>query len=200
MHQGATPPGLSAGTAANSPIEFWSLFAGAFSTDECTQLTDAFIDLNAQDGGLVAGKFEQTIRQSSLAWLPDSVEFEWVDRRMARIAADANRILFGFDLDGFDEQLQMASYGTGHYYDWHIDRGQGTAARRRKLTLSVQLTNPTLYEGGTLEINADGHPFQAPRDQGTAVVFAATTLHRVAPITEGLRFSLVAWTHGPAFV
>ena len=87
-----------------------------------------------------------------------------------------------------------------NYYDWHIDRGQGSVAGRRKLTLSVQLTKPDLYVGGALEINADGHPFQAPRDQGTAVVFAATTLHRVEPVVSGSRHSLVAWTHGPAFV
>jgi len=96
--------------------------------------------------------------------------------------------------------LQMAAYGPGHYYDWHVDRGQGAVAGRRKLTLSVQLTDPGTYVGGELEINADGHPFSAPRAQGTAVAFAAPTLHRVAPVVSGLRHSLVAWVHGPQFV
>ncbi|MCR4379301.1 MAG: 2OG-Fe(II) oxygenase, partial [Rhodospirillales bacterium] len=63
-----------------------------------------------------------------------------------------------------------------------------------------QLSNPDDYQGGELEINADGHPFQAPREQGTAVAFGAATLHRVAPVVSGLRYSLVAWIHGPDFV
>ncbi|MCW9034903.1 MAG: 2OG-Fe(II) oxygenase [Rhodospirillales bacterium] len=174
--------------------------ADAFSKAECVQLTELFKHLNAADGGLVAGQFDQKIRQSTTAWLPESDEFSWVEKRIMRLATDANRQLFGYNLDEFGEQLQMAAYGPGHYYDWHIDRGQGNIAGRRKLTLAVQLTNPDVYVGGALEINADGHPYQTPRDQGTAVIFAATTLHRVEPVVSGLRHSLVAWAHGPAFV
>lgn len=185
--------------AQGSP-QFWTIIPNAFSAPECDQLIKLFSELGGTDGGLVAGRFEQKIRQSSLVWLPESDDFSWVESRMARLAGDANRDLFGYALDGFDEQLQIAAYGPGHYYDWHIDQGQGNAAARRKLTLSVQLSPPDDYEGGELELNADGHPFQAPREQGTAAVFASTTLHRVAPVTSGLRHSLVAWTHGPAFV
>ncbi|MCR4378377.1 MAG: 2OG-Fe(II) oxygenase, partial [Rhodospirillales bacterium] len=179
---------------------FWTVFAGAFSADECRQLTDLFATLDAKDGGLVAGRFDNKVRQSSLVWLPESDELAWVHTRMVRLAADANNQFFHYALDGFEEQLQMAAYGPGHYYDWHIDRGRGNVAGRRKLTLSVQLSEPDDYQGGELEINADGHPFQAPREQGTAVAFCAATLHRVAPVVSGLRHSLVAWIHGPDFV
>lgn len=189
---------MAQGSAASA--QYWTIIPDAFSAPECEQLVQLFTDLGSTDGGLVAGQFDQKIRQSSLVWIPESDEFSWVDSRMARLVADANRDLFGYALDGFDEQLQIAAYGPGHYYDWHIDRGRGSAAGRRKLSISVQLTSPDEYEGGELELNADGHPFQAPRAQGTAAVFASTTLHRVAPVTSGLRHSLVAWTHGPAFV
>lgn len=190
------PPGSGDG---QSP-QFWTVYNDAFSTDECAQLTDLFHQLDAQDGGLVAGRFDQKVRQSALVWLPETDDLAWVHARMTRIAADANRDLFRYALDGFEEQLQMAAYGPGHYYDWHIDRGRGATAGRRKLTLSVQLTSPADYVGGELEINADGKPFQAPREQGTAIAFAASTLHRVAPVVSGLRHSLVAWLHGPNFV
>lgn len=156
--------------------------------------------MNAQKGGLVAGRFDTEVRQSSLVWLPDGEEFEWVAQRLARLVGDANRDSFRFALDGFEERTQLASYGPGHYYNWHIDRGRGTVAGRRKLTLSVQLSDPAGYLGGELELNADGHPVQAPRDQGAMVVFAAHTIHRVAPVISGTRLSLVAWVHGPDFV
>lgn len=200
MAHGTATSVLPTGSGGGQSLQFWTVFADAFSPDECRQLTDLFTTLDAQDGGLVAGRFDNKVRQSVLVWLPESEEFAWVQSRMARLAADANNQLFHYALEGFDEQLQMAAYGPGHYYDWHIDRGRGNVAGRRKLTLSVQLSRPDDYLGGELEINADGHPFQSPRDQGTAVAFAATTLHRVAPIISGQRLSLVAWVHGPAFV
>lgn len=148
----------------------------------------------------MAGRFNQEVRQSALAWLPETDDLAWVDARITRLVADANRQLFGCVLDSFDEQPQLAAYGPGQYYDWHIDRGQGRTASRRKVTLSVQLSKPDAYIGGALEMNADGCPFEVPRDQGTAVIFAATTLHRVKPVISGLRHSLVAWAHGPSFV
>lgn len=200
MSYGAATSALPPGSGGNKPLQFWTVFPGAFAPEECRRLTDLFARLDAQDGGLVAGRFDNKVRQSALVWLPEDDDLAWVHGRMARLAADANNQLFHFALDGFDEQLQMAAYGPGHYYDWHIDRGRGSVAGRRKLTLSVQLTAPDAYLGGELEINADGHPFQAPREQGTAIAFGSATLHRVAPIVGGLRHSLVAWVHGPDFV
>lgn len=200
MVQGPATPVRPPGAGGGKPLAFWTVFPDAFSLAECAQLTDVFMCQDASDGGLVAGRFDQKVRQSGLVWLPEREDLAWVDARAARLAADANRQLFNYALDGFDEQLQLAAYGPGHYYDWHIDRGTGSVAGRRKLTLSVQLTDPGDYVGGALEINADGRPFQAPRNRGTAVVFAATTLHRVEPVISGLRHSLVAWAHGPAFI
>ncbi|MDH5490229.1 MAG: 2OG-Fe(II) oxygenase [Rhodospirillaceae bacterium] len=192
-----TQPPSSGGGAS---LKFWTIFPGAFTPTECRQLTDLFKTIDATNGGLVAGRFDQKVRQSSIVWLPENKELAWVEKRIANITAEANRQDFNYALEGFEEQLQIAAYGQNHYYDWHIDRGKGSVAGRRKLTISVQLSDPEQYIGGALEINADGHPFQSPRDQGTAIVFSANTLHRVEPIINGTRYSLVAWVHGPAFV
>lgn len=189
------PPG-----AGGRSSQHWLVMPEAFAPDECVRLIALFDELDQADGGLVAGRFDTKVRQSALVWVPEDPAHDWVHARMTRLVADANREMFRFALDGFEEQVQIAAYGPGHYYDWHIDRGRGAVAGRRKLTISVQLTDPSAYGGGELEINADGHPFQAPRERGTAIAFAAHTLHRVAPVTFGLRHSLVVWVHGPDFV
>ncbi|MBF0247680.1 MAG: 2OG-Fe(II) oxygenase [Alphaproteobacteria bacterium] len=188
------------GTGRGKPPQYWCVYPHAFSDDECERLVALFADLDQSDGGLVVDRFDHNVRKSTLVWIPDRDDLDWVHARMTRLAADANRDLFRYALDGFEEQLQLAAYGPGHHYDWHIDRGRGPVAGRRKLTLSVQLSAPEAYVGGELELNADGRPFQAPKERGTAVAFAATTLHRVAPVVGGLRQSLVAWIHGPDFV
>lgn len=190
------PPGPGGSTKSGH----WAILPAAFSAAECEDLIAIFEQLEAAKGGLVAGRFDTKIRQSALVWLSDEPAYTWVQTRIAQVVAEANRTTFKYALDGFDEQLQLAAYGPGHYYDWHIDRGQGAVAGRRKLTISVQLTHPDLYAGGELELNATGRPVQLPRTQGTAAVFAAHTIHRVAPVGSGMRYSLVAWVHGPDFV
>ena len=199
MHE-VVPQVVPTYTANSKPLQFWTLYPNAFSTAECAQLSQFHKLHDANKGGLVGGSFDQDIRHSALVWLSENKDLHWVDTRIGQLIANANRQLFGYALDGFEEQFQLAAYGPGDYYDWHIDRGHGMLARRRKLTLLVQLTRSECYVGGALEVNANGNPVQIPSNQGTAVIFASTTLHRVKTVTSGLRHSLVAWTHGPAFV
>jgi Uncharacterized iron-regulated protein len=121
--------------------------------------------------------------------------------RILALVGRANREAFGFDLTGFSESPQIARYGAdreGHF-DWHADIGDGPLARQRKLTMVVQLSPGESYAGGRLEIMADANIRAAPRDQGSAALFPSFVLHRVTPVTEGVRHSLTIWAHGPAF-
>ena len=77
--------------------------------------------------------------------------------------------------------------------------GGGPLAARRKLTIVAQLTRSEEYEGGELQLNPAGQPFTASRGIGDAILFASFVLHRVTPVTSGLRHSLTCWVHGPEF-
>lgn len=99
---------------------------------------------------------------------------------------------FHFEFDD-TEQPQLATYAAGDEYSWHLDIGPGEAARR-KLSASVQLSNPADYDGGDLDIW--GAPDGGERDWGTLIVFPSYMLHRVSPVTRGVRHSLVAWARG----
>jgi PKHD-type hydroxylase len=156
----------------------------------------------APNGGLARGVREGSIRRADVAWLTDGPETGWITLRLAELVAALNRRYFGFALDGFDEDLQVTRYpaAVAGFYDWHVDRGASGLAARRKLSISIQLDAPTAYQGGALELNGDGHVATAPREQGTAIAFPSFALHRVAPVTAGVRHALVAWVHGPDFV
>lgn len=172
----------------------------AFDEGECLRLRD-LLDLNRTEEGQVKSGLRPAIRRSALAWVPETVGWEWVERRMVTLLADANREVFGFDLSGFEERLQVARYEARRRggFDWHGDRARTGLAARRKLSLSVQLSEGAEYKGGHLELFADGHKWRAPRKRGTAIFFASFLPHRVAPVSEGVRHSLVAWAHGPDF-
>lgn len=133
-------------------------------------------------------------RQSTIAWLSD----DWLLERIASLVKDINAHVYGFALDALAEPLQYTVYNAGGYYRWHMDMGPQTVAPR-KLSLTVQLSEPESYEGGDFEIRMGEKDLALPKGIGTVLAFPSFMLHRVTPITRGTRRSLVAWAHGPQF-
>ncbi|WP_102226687.1 2OG-Fe(II) oxygenase [Acidimangrovimonas sediminis] len=173
----------------------------AFTPAECRHIVDIAHAEEPAIAGLVGRRRDHNIRRAEIAWLDEREGAEWVMDRLIRLVAQANRDVFGFDLTEFAESAQVARYGAerqGHF-GWHSDIGDGQVARRRKLTLVVQLSDPGAYTGGTLETWSGHEPVAADRTQGAAVLFPGFVLHRVTPVTEGQRSSLTVWAHGPEF-
>jgi PKHD-type hydroxylase len=103
-----------------------------------------------------------------------------------------------FDIFGFQEGLQFTEYNapSGHYGK-HVDNifnGQ-----IRKLSVSVQLTDPTKYEGGNIELYLANEPAIMTKKQGSLILFPSSVLHAVTPVTKGTRHSLVGWITGKPF-
>jgi len=142
-----------------------------------------------------------TRRSSQVAFLPGG---HWITGVINQAAWDANSLAgWNYDLMG-PEPIQFARYPQGGEYDWHIDSyvHQETA---RKLSVSVQLTDGGAYRGGDLQFRLASHPDrviglpEAARAQGSLIIFPSFAAHRVAPVVEGTRESLVAWIRGPRF-
>lgn len=173
----------------------------ALSPHECAQLVLAVKSSPMRDAGLVGGTSAPQIRRADIAWLDDIPGCDWVMDRMTGLVAQANREAFGFDLTDFGESAQVARYGAEReaHFDWHADIGAGLWAAKRKLTIVVQLSDPADYQGGDLQLRPDSNVAAAARNLGTATIFPSFVLHRVTPVTEGTRWSLTLWAHGPAF-
>ncbi|WP_417814279.1 2OG-Fe(II) oxygenase [Thalassospira alkalitolerans] len=181
------------------PEQMYTIVPGALDGATCDRLIDSFGD-ELDDGGLVQGQSASHIRRSKITWFNESQE-PVVTRCITDMVAEANRNVFDFSLSEFAEDAQIACYSgdqRGHY-DWHSDVGASDIARRRKLTLVIQLSEPDQYEGGLLQLNPGGHIIDAPMERGTAILFPSFVLHRVAPTTAGLRYSLTQWVHGTPF-
>jgi PKHD-type hydroxylase len=173
----------------------------ALTAQDCQHLVDLASTAPLRAGGLVGGVSDARIRRAGLVWVDDLSDAAWVMDRMTGLVAQANRNAFGFDLTDFAESAQVARYGAeaqGHF-DWHSDIGAGALAARRKLTVVVQLSDPGDYEGGSLELRPDSNIVTAPSAIGHAIVFPSFVLHRVTPVTAGVRWSLTLWAHGPGF-
>ncbi len=112
-----------------------------------------------------------------------------------------NSVGWNFDLTGFvsDDMPYLMRYTADRkdHYDWHIDVGYNKNASR-KIGFSIQLSNPDDYAGGELEFLKVDLSHTDPRQRGVIVAFPAFRAHRVLPMTEGTRYVVVGWVHGPA--
>jgi PKHD-type hydroxylase len=175
----------------------WAYWDDAFTPQECDMIIS---DCNVYKlmRAKTLGNTDSDIRDSDVTWINPEQNFEWMYRRITDIATNLNERFFGFDLWGFGESLQFTRYqAPAGKYDSHVDCTNGGVIR--KLSLTVQLTDPSEYEGGDFEFIDQTTPEKLSRKRGTVLVFPSFSLHRVTPVTQGVRHSLVGWITGPAF-
>tara|TARA_R110000823_G_scaffold299270_1_gene419979 strand:+ start:254 stop:820 length:567 start_codon:yes stop_codon:yes gene_type:complete len=121
------------------------------------------------------------------------------------LAEDANNSAYGFDINSV-ELCQFTLYeesNSGHY-DWHIDTNwlDETSMRHRKISVVIQLSDPSEYKGGELEIqdsNLNSQQLKETMQKGSVITFPSFVQHRVKPITKGKRMSLIGWVVGAKF-
>ena len=73
----------------------------------------------------------------------------------------------------------------------------------RKISMTVNLTDPKNYAGGNLKFDLGPHAgkkrykvCEEIRPQGSIIIFPSFTYHCVTPVTRGTRYSLVLWSLG----
>lgn len=123
---------------------------------------------------------------------------DWIYDKLAQACIQVNTNRFKFDITGFQTQLQLAIYGADDFFEWHMDYGAGDISDR-KLSITVQLSDPEEYEGGDLQFMINHNAKSAPKTKGTAIVFPSYQMHRVLPVTSGNRMSIVGWIGGPPY-
>ena len=166
-----------------------------FSTEECERIIKI-----ANNKGLVKGvtSSNSNVRSSEVCWLYSTDDLEWVFKKLTDVILDLNERFFKFDIFGLNEGLQFTNYkAPSDKYGKHIDRRYMDLIR--KLSLSVQLTNPKDYEGGELILYESEVGTTMEKEQGILVLFPSYILHEVKPVTKGERNSLVSWVTGKQF-
>ncbi len=176
-------------------INLYAFWNNAFSKEECQTIINI-----AKDKGLIEGKAKgkSGIRDSKISWLYPNDDMDWVFRRVTDITLNLNERFFKFDLFGLNEGFQFTNYeAPSGKYGKHVDRGMNIPVR--KLSISIQLTNPEEYEGGELYLYTTDEGDLMDKTQGTLILFPSYVLHEVTPVTKGTRNSLVTWVTGKQF-
>ncbi|HSH54062.1 MAG TPA: Fe2+-dependent dioxygenase [Methylotenera sp.] len=89
-------------------------------------------------------------------------------------------------------------YAGGDTYGNHIDsaihRDAATGERTRTdISVTVFLSEPDDYEGGELIIEDTYGSHEVKLPAGDAIIYPATSLHRVEPVTSGARVASFLW-------
>ena len=182
--------------------ESWAFQHKLFTNDEIDQIHDIAAEYKLQEAVVGAGESmnkDKSVRDSNIAFLRSSDQSnKWIFERITRSIIDINRQFWNFDLTRI-ETLQYSEYRVGQFYKEHIDMMyQGPTRAVRKLSFTLQLTDPKEYKGGDVFIK-NGSQSPIHKDLGTISFFPSYMLHEVTPITKGTRHALVGWVTGPMF-
>jgi len=170
-----------------------------FTKEELIKVYNSVTDVPFQKATIVGGGEDiSSIRSSSIKWIPQNDQWNWLYDKMMTMAKEANDAIWNFDLQSAPEAIQYTEYydHSGGHYGWHQDIGPGMLSHR-KISVTVQLSESDEYEGGDLEYWRGGDSWEtAPRGAGVVFIFPSYMMHRVTQVTKGTRKSFVIWLGG----
>ena len=89
----------------------------------------------------------------------------------------------------------VVRYEPGMDYGWHVDEAlfASTPPMRSDLSCTIFLSPPADYDGGELTIQLGAQELSYKLDPGSAILYPSTTIHRVTPVTRGVRIAAITW-------
>lgn len=158
---------------------------------EVTRIRDALARATWQDGANTAGRHARMVKNNEQATGP---EVDAARRTIAETLA-RNELFNSAALPRNMTAIMFSRYRPGMEYGTHIDNAlmpAGGARLRTDLAMTVFLSDPDSYTGGALSIPGIAESgIRLPA--GSAVLYPATSLHRVTPVESGERLAAVLW-------
>lgn len=184
-----------------SQLHEFVTWENAFSEEELKAIQDYCDKLDTKEATVSGDQISGDIRRSKVGWISYNDQISFLYDRLAWVARQLNAKFYGFDLSGFVEDMQYTVYEAGDagHYDWHLDMGVENLIAPRKFSLVLQLSDPSEYEGGELQTRIGGNYSTVLKQKGLIAGFPSWTLHRVTPVTKGIRKTIVVWISGPQF-
>jgi predicted 2-oxoglutarate/Fe(II)-dependent dioxygenase YbiX len=166
-------------------------FKNFLSKEECYSILEKYkVELNLKPAEIQFNgqKVVNDKRKSSIAFIDNINE---IDERLKDTLKNLIQ-LKGYELTGLGP-YQFTEYKTGEYYAWHTDSSNEPEYKDRFCSIVIQLNDE--YSGGYLQLidESEDNIYQCDHGVGTMYIFYSNIKHRVIPVTEGVRYSLVNW-------
>jgi len=150
------------------------------------------------DGRTTAGHLAASVKANQQLPLDSPLAAQWGDVILNRLGANPLFISAALPLRVLPPRFNR--YEGGGTYGNHIDNAfftiPGTAVRlRTDVSTTVFFSQPGEYEGGELVIEDTFGQHSVKLAAGDAIVYPGSSLHRVNPVTRGVRYGSFFWTH-----
>jgi len=186
--------------------DYW-YFNNIFTPDRCQYIIDLGLKKGFHKGTVARKKRLNTkVRKSQVCFLHNQYLFDVINTYLPTANKSA---LWNYRYERI-EDVQLTRYEKGDHYSWHVDstlnpytdpKKPNFYGKIRKISLVVPLSDPRTYKGGNFQFwSGKTLTIKEGRKQGSLLFFPSYLWHRVTPITEGIRYSLVAWICGDPFV
>ena len=193
---------------SDSAPSFWYFTDNKVDKNTCKKIIE--LGKDKWQIGNTNKKKGQKYRKSEIYWTNEQWLYDLIWPYMLTANKNAG---WKYDIRGA-EHLQISKYEKGGHYNWHTD-GSGTHnevwnepdneflhGHVRKISMSLILNSE--FKGGELQI----FPLVPHKNmiltvpnltQGSLIFFPSFQTHRISPVKEGTRYSLVSWFVGPPF-
>lgn len=170
---------------------------GVFSRDEVGRIREALEQADWADGKITAG--HQSAKAKHNLQLPDShpLSKEIGAAMLERLWSHPVFMSAALPNKVFPPLLNC--YKAGGNFDFHIDNAvrqtKGSSERvRTDLSTTLFFSHPEDYDGGELVIQDTFGPREIKLPAGDLVLYPGTSLHKVNPVTRGVRYASFFWT------
>lgn len=173
-----------------------NLLEGVVSSKKITQWQDQLATANWRDGTETAGKMSASVKTN--------LQLDHTDSLGHEIASSVGNALWQHPfflsaaLPAAITTPLISRYQIGDHFGVHVDNAirfdPGTNRRlRTDLALTLFLSEPDSYDGGELVIEDRFGAQQVKLEAGNAVLYPASSLHRVEQVSRGERLCVILW-------
>jgi PKHD-type hydroxylase len=183
-----------------------------FNEEELTLIENYCDKFEKHDG--IAGGDISSIRKSKVKFFTkhEHSELNFLFDKINSVIWNINEQYYNYDLNGYGS-LQYTNYNGEELgkYGYHIDMHTGMYDNpdddlllygdTRKLSVVLFVSDPSSYEGGEFKMMlAENSETEIEQKKGKIILFPSFFLHKVYPVTKGIRKSIVTWVEGPKFI
>ena len=154
--------------------------------EDIKEIGDALI---LEEGKIKGDMVDHSVRNTKIAWIHPGKNTHWLFDRAIMVFKSALPF----------NALQSMQYTVYHgeeksHYTWHRDIGTGDKIMKARVNVGiVQLSSPSDYVGGVLQLKHEDQIIDVMKTKGMVTTFPIDMLHRVTPVTSGVRKTLIMW-------
>jgi PKHD-type hydroxylase len=175
------------------------VYRKVFDDDDCERIKD-FYNIGLVDSSVLAyssnykslHSIKSEMRKSKEKFLND-IESYWIKEKLLPHMKEINDTFFQITALSFG-QFGLLEYGVEGEFKWHADLGIEGFNALRRISMVIFLSDRSEYEGGQLEFMPKlKEPLKM--EKGYLVAFPSHKVHRVAPVTSGVRRTMINFIH-----